>query len=231
MSTWSIWSALQKPKLGTAAIHFRMFGVRYEIESNGQKPGLAVARGAFAAQDCEENFLYQCVKAVGKWSVRSDASLDVDPDLDCRWHRRRIGCGERNHAERSSHRSGAQNPSATARSGEQPAMPTKQKTGEPSRSLEPRIASPQPHRRRRAYCRRSCRRIPSHRIERRAAATLRRSTFRRTSCDRSPRPPCRHWRAAGRRRSWRNPSRPSRRTPSGCAAPTGRCPSSSARPG
>ena len=34
-----------------------------------------------------------------------------------------------------SHHSGAQIPSATARSGEQPTMPTKQKTGEPSRSL------------------------------------------------------------------------------------------------
>lgn len=34
-----------------------------------------------------------------------------------------------------SHRSGAQSPSATVRSGEQPTMATKPKTGEPSRSL------------------------------------------------------------------------------------------------
>ena len=35
----------------------------------------------------------------------------------------------------ASHQSGAQGPSVTARSGEQPVLATKQKTGEPSRSL------------------------------------------------------------------------------------------------
>jgi hypothetical protein len=35
----------------------------------------------------------------------------------------------------ASHQSGAQAPSATVRAGEQPVMATKQKTGEPSRSL------------------------------------------------------------------------------------------------
>jgi hypothetical protein len=35
----------------------------------------------------------------------------------------------------ASHQPGAQGPSVTARSGEQPILPTKQKTGEPSRSL------------------------------------------------------------------------------------------------